>query len=57
MARDRHLGDARGNRRNVLRLVLEHGSKLMLAGVVLGLVPSFFLTRFLSAFAPRCNQH
>jgi len=37
-------------RRDVLRLVLGHGLKLMLIGVGLGLVLSFVLTRFLSRF-------
>lgn len=34
-------------RQDVLHLVLGHGLRLMLAGIVLGLLPSFFLTRFL----------
>jgi putative ABC transport system permease protein len=33
----------------VLRLVLGHGLRLTLAGVVLGLAASFALTRFLSS--------
>lgn len=36
-------------KQDVLRLVLGHGLKLMLAGVGLGLVLSFVLTRFLSS--------
>ena len=36
-------------KRDVLRLVLSHGLRLMLAGVGLGLVLSFVLTRFLSS--------
>jgi ABC-type antimicrobial peptide transport system permease subunit len=35
-------------KQNVLRLVLVHGLRLMLAGVGLGLVLSLVLTRFLS---------
>jgi predicted permease len=35
-------------RQDVLRLVLGHGLKLMLAGIALGLLPSWFLTRFLN---------
>ena len=35
-------------KQNVLRLVLGHGVRLMLAGIGLGLVLSFVLTRFLS---------
>ena len=36
-------------KQNLLRLVLGHGLRLMLAGVGLGLVLSFVLTRFLSS--------
>ena len=36
------------SKQNVLRLVLGHGLKMMAAGVGLGLVLSFILTRFLS---------